>query len=316
MEQIEVSICCTTYNQEKYIAQALDSFLMQKTDFSYEIIIHDDASTDGTLEIIRQYEKRYSNIVVIAQHENQYSKKKDILVEFIYPKVRGKYIAICEGDDYWISDQKLQKQYDFMEKNNDCSICIHGSQKTKDGEIFQIVRPFKYNTKVPTETLIVSGGGFCMTNSFFLRTSKIKDYLSFYDKCNMIDVGISDIVWLLGFSLLGNVYYIDECLSAYRVCSENSWSSKIAKLSPQKRAKGYLRSVKFMDDVNIFTNRKYESAIRYRIKNLEFFAYLVVGNYKEMKNERYREFYNALSFKQKAKTMVKYILKYGSRKEN
>lgn len=308
MGEIGVSICCTTYNQENYIADAIESFLMQKTNFKFEIIIHDDASTDGTLEIVRTYEKKYSNIVVIAQQENQYSKKKDILLNYMYPKIKGRYIAICEGDDYWISDNKLQKQYDFMENNKDYSICVHASNKIKDGKVCGIVRPFNYNTTVATEQLIAVGGGFCMTNSFFLRTSKIKEFLPFYDKCNMMDVGIGDIVLLIGFSLRGNVYYIDEILSAYRVCALNSWSSRIAKLPSEKKAEGYLRSKKFLKDMDKFTNGKYTSAIKFRITRLEFLAYWVTANIKEMKKDKYIAYYNELSLVQKVKIWVKRLI--------
>ena len=98
--QIGVSIVCNAFNHERYIAQALESFLMQKTDFPFEILVHDDASTDGTAEIIRTYAKRFPQIVLpLFQTENQYSKKVSIGSSFQYPRARGKYIALCEGDD-------------------------------------------------------------------------------------------------------------------------------------------------------------------------------------------------------------------------
>lgn len=114
-----VSICCITYNHEKYIRDAIESFLMQETDFPFEIIIHDDASTDKTAEIIREYERKYPELIKpIYQTENQYSKGLRVSL-LTYKKAKGKYIAFCEGDDYWTDPLKLQKQVTFLEKNPD-----------------------------------------------------------------------------------------------------------------------------------------------------------------------------------------------------
>lgn len=117
-EEVEplVSVVCTAYNQEKYIRQCLDGFVMQETDFPIEIIVHDDASTDGTVAIIKEYEERYPGLFNnIYREENWYSQGKNIW-EYLFTKVaRGKYIALCEGDDYWIDPYKLQKQVDFLE---------------------------------------------------------------------------------------------------------------------------------------------------------------------------------------------------------
>ena len=102
-----VSIDCITYNHEAYISQALDGFLMQKTKFLFEVLIHDDLSTDGTADIIRKYEKKYPLIIKpIYQTVNQFSKGVEISKKFQFPRAQGKYIAICEGDDYWTNPNK------------------------------------------------------------------------------------------------------------------------------------------------------------------------------------------------------------------
>lgn len=125
-EEIMVSICCITYNHENYIADAIEGFLMQETDFNYEIIIHDDASTDKTADIIRSYEQNYPGIIKpIYQKVNQYSQGVKILPTFLYPKAKGKYIALCEGDDYWTDSKKLQIQFECLEKNQDAVCCYH-----------------------------------------------------------------------------------------------------------------------------------------------------------------------------------------------
>ena len=124
-----VSIHCTTYNHAPYIRQCLDSFLMQKTTFPIEVLIHDDASTDGTADIIKEYENKYPDIIKpIYQTENQYSKGVKVSATFNYPRAKGKYIAICEGDDYWTDPLKLQKQVDFLESHPDYVMCSHNFQ--------------------------------------------------------------------------------------------------------------------------------------------------------------------------------------------
>ena len=126
---IMVSICCITYNQASYIRDALEGFVNQKTDFAYEVLIHDDASTDGTADIIREYADRYPDLIFpILQTENQYSKGlTNVSGTFNFPRARGKYIAMCEGDDYWTDDRKLQKQVDYLEANPGCSLCFHSA---------------------------------------------------------------------------------------------------------------------------------------------------------------------------------------------
>lgn len=122
-----VSISCITYNHAPYIRECLDGFMMQKTNFAFEVLIHDDASTDGTADIIREYEAKYPDIIKpIYQTENQYSKGISPSASFNFPRAKGKYIALCEGDDYWTDPFKLQKQVDFLESHPDyvmCSTC-------------------------------------------------------------------------------------------------------------------------------------------------------------------------------------------------
>lgn len=125
-EDIIVSIITLTYNHEPYIRECLDGILMQQTSFKFELLIHDDASTDNTANIIREYATKYPNIIKpIYQTENQYSQKVPIGCTYLYPRAQGKYIALCEGDDYWTDPLKLQKQVDFLESHPDYVMCTH-----------------------------------------------------------------------------------------------------------------------------------------------------------------------------------------------
>lgn len=126
LKPLMVSIQCTAYNHEEFIRETLEGFVMQKANFRFEAIVHDDASIDGTAEIIREYAEKYPDIIKpIYEVENQYSKKDGSLDRIMYKACKGKYIAICEGDDYWTDPYKLQKQVDFLEAHTDYVMCSH-----------------------------------------------------------------------------------------------------------------------------------------------------------------------------------------------
>ncbi len=128
MDVLTVSICCITYNHQPYIHKCIEGFLMQQTNFKFEVLIHDDASTDNTANIIREYESKYPEIIKpIYQIENQYSKGIHVSSTFNFSRVKGKYIAICEGDDYWTDPYKLQKQVDFLDNHPDYFMCVHNA---------------------------------------------------------------------------------------------------------------------------------------------------------------------------------------------
>jgi len=126
VSEVKVSIICTTFNQVNFIRQALDGIIMQKTHFPFEALVYDDASTDGTADIVREYAEKYPDIIrPILQTENQFSRGVDVAKTFIWPCIRGKYVAICDGDDYWTNDKKLQLQADYLDRHPECAICFH-----------------------------------------------------------------------------------------------------------------------------------------------------------------------------------------------
>ena len=133
---LKVSICCVTYNHEKFIRRCLDGFLMQQTQFPIEVIIHDDASTDGTQKIIEEYTSKYPGIIFpLFQKENQYRKGvRGMNAKFNFPRCTGKYIALCEGDDFWNDPHKLQKQVDFLEAHPDYFLTGHDANIIDENE--------------------------------------------------------------------------------------------------------------------------------------------------------------------------------------
>lgn len=260
--EICVTICCLAYNHESYIRQALESFVKQRTNFKYEVIVHDDASTDRTAEIIKEYEKKYPEIIKpIYQAENQYSKKIKITLNYIYPKAKGKYIALCEGDDYWIDEYKLQKQVDFMEKHSDYSAIISGAETLNpDGSKGEVVLS-DTNRTISVEEFILAGGGGFSTNTLLYRLKYAKEYPDFHLNCS-----VGDYPLILQLAFCGKVFYLKDKTAVYRICSNGSWTERVLKSSFGNYEKHYAEINKMLEEFDIYSNKKYTEAVNTRIE--------------------------------------------------
>lgn len=216
-----VSICCVTYNHENYISDALNGFLIQDTDFAFEIIVRDDCSTDKTAQIIQEYEKKFPNIIKpIYETENQYSKGVRA-TPVALKAAKGKYIALCEGDDYWIDPTKLQQQHDFLDSNSDFVVCHHRcSSIDKDNQLIKedvlpVYRDYSQNE-------LIAGRSEMLTNTLMFRNS-----VSYEDikKFSHFIAGDSVLSHLLGFH--GKAKFIDTIQnSRFRIHQGSVWSPK------------------------------------------------------------------------------------------
>jgi len=237
---IIVSVCCMTYNQEKYIKETLLSILNQKTNFEFEIIIHDDASKDDTVSIIKELAKNNKQIKPIFQKENKHSQGILIWYKYMFPICQGNYIALCDGDDYWTDPYKLQKQVDFLETAPEYGISCHEAKIYFENE-----NKFKSTLewKIPKVTSIreLSKWNMITTNSVVLRNDFNMPEWSY-------NLPIGD--WPLYISQLKNrkIYRFPEEMSVYRVHENGIWSStsEIKKLDIDI---GICRSLKIISDV-------------------------------------------------------------------
>ena len=255
-----VSICCTAYNQEKYIARTLDCFLAQQCDFLYEILIHDDASADRTPDIIRDYAARYPDVIFpVFQRENQYSKGLSIDGTFNFPRARGKYIALCEGDDFWCDPCKLQRQIAYMEAHPECTFSFtNGYVHDESGE--KPDRPFLpyYEAEKAMfcgESRIftldeIARVNFIPTASFVFRTDVLRSIPRAYlaKRCQH-----SDLRMKLFFTACGYAWYEHIYGCTYR---ENVSGSAMQIWKKEKRDQLYLRCqsvVEMVEDVDEFS---------------------------------------------------------------
>ena len=262
-----VSIRCTAYNHEKYIEQCLDGFLMQETTFPFEAIVHDDASTDQTAGIIRKYEERYPKIIrPVYETENQYSKQDGSLRRVMNAYCTGKYMALCEGDDYWTDPEKLQRQISFLEEYPDYSMIFHAVDYVIDGKAVSNDRRSAVECDFSTEDIIRGGGDFCATASLCLRSGFFLDRYEFQKHA---DVG--DYPMQIAMALRGKIHYIPDTMAAYRDSSGNNTSWTARTLSDkEKRDKHYKVEISWLTELDEFTNAKYRDAINYRIAIMSF----------------------------------------------
>lgn len=276
-----VSVMCSTYNQIKYIRTCLDSLVSQKTNFKYEIIVKDDASTDGQQEILKEYYEKYPDkIRLLLLEENHFQQGKGMVAfEKAFNMTHGKYIAICEGDDFWVDNDKLQIQVDFMEQHPDYSLCGHSAYyANEDGSLRKdkFFRLSDTSREVSIEEILTNWT--MATNSLLYRKDVRKNVIiPFKGKCINGDYAL--MVYL---ALQGKVYYFDKFMSAYRVCSNGSLSQKYIKdieFFRQTRTE-YIKMLERIDD---YTSKKYTNILSGYKRNCEFDLYLITADADELK---------------------------------
>ena len=277
--EFKVSVCVFTYNHEKYIEQCLESILMQKTNFLYEIIIGEDYSTDNTRKICKEYANKYSNIKLLDRGKNlklaanyfntlQYSKYK--------------YTAIIDGDDYWIHPLKLQKQVDLLENNPDANICFH--QAIRINEIKKNeVNLFVNNVKIKFAIKDIINEWFMATGTIVFRTNKLQlpDFL-------LHTINFDWAIQMIILSDGSEALYIDEIMSIYRInYGSNTNNSDYNSLNTWKR------QIILLEDFNVFSNNAFQEIINLKITDLNYY----------IKN------YNNKKFSKIIKSKIKLIIK-------
>lgn len=305
--QTKVSIICTCFNHEKYISQALDSFLMQKTNFKYEIIVYDDMSKDNSRKIIEEYRIQHPHVIkTIFPNENQKSQGINIIDEFIVHYLEGKYVAICEGDDYWIDENKLQKQYDFLETHNDYSSCVHNTRlyncnKNKfEGNISSL----NVSREILLEEIVMNDFSKIKihTSSFFMRSEYyIKRPYFFY-----LTPGVGDYPQKINLTLNSRMMYFKENMSVYRIFSgKSAWSTQ--NKTKSKIIQNYENILKMLENImeNVESNKIHIFYKVYLITKLEI--YLYKGYYNKIRKEPIKKIYDQSSFIKKIKYLLKFL---------
>lgn len=218
-----VSVICNTYNQEMYIEDAIRGFLIQETDFPFEVVINDDASTDSNPSVILEYANKYPQIIKpIFQKENQYSQgKKPTVISFKH--TCGDYVALCEGDDFWIDKYKLKKQVDIM-LSEDVDLCFSAAVENSGTRRNKIISNHYSNSRnISFEKVIKGGGVFCPTATLMLRRSTLDNL---FKQPWFKTVPVGDIYIQAFGSKRSGAYFLNQPTSVYRRHSVGSVTTK------------------------------------------------------------------------------------------
>lgn len=268
-----ISICMITYNHEKFIREAIESVLSQKTNFRFELVIADDCSKDNTRQICIEYQEKYPDKIKLLLPE----KNLGMMANFVntLQACNEKYIALCEGDDYWTDVNKLQKQVDFLEQNKDFVICFHNVVEffAKDSN-----KNFCYcleNQKDVSTLNDVLLRNFMPTCSVVFRNKLIESLPSWYYNLKMGD-------WALHLlnSEHGKIKYINEVMAVHRIHDGGVWSGK-------KHSENIKDIINTYDIFNMHLAKKYDK----EIQTLKF-RYL-----NDLYNEYYKQKEKVLSMK-------------------
>ena len=222
-----VAIKCLVYDHEPYLRDCLEGFVMQQTNFPFVAIVHDDASTDNSAAIIREYEEKYPDIIKpIYEAENQYSKRDGSVGRIMNAAVDAtgaKYIAMCEGDDYWTDPLKLQKQVDFMEANPEYGLCYAKAYRYNE-ELKKYIG-VKGSARAEVYELSIQGTHHISTPTILMRQSLFLNCLS--DSSFLLNNGLftdSSLWWW--FAANSKLYFMDDVVAVYRELSESASHSK------------------------------------------------------------------------------------------
>lgn len=261
-ERPKVSIICLTYNQEKYVRDCLEGFVMQQTNFPYEVLIYDDASTDCTPAIIREYAAKYSEIFKPTLYEkNNYSQGLGYVGFYHGIKVaKGEYIAYCEGDDYWTDPHKLQKQVDFLEAHPEYEICAHETLiKFENIDNKQILfSQTDVNIFLDRRSRRVYDFKDTLTGNIFHISALMYRNFNLQLPKWMHDISAGDMVLFMLLAKEGRIYVMTDAMSVYR----NHTDSLTTSTAEYQTAIPFLRlSIDVLLRMNEYWERKYENLI-------------------------------------------------------
>lgn len=225
----KVSISCLTFNHGEFIEEALEGFLMQQTDFNFEILVHDDASTDGTVEIIKSYQKKFPELIKpVFQEKNLWSQGiRALSATYNFPRAKGKYIAMCEGDDFWSDPKKLQNQVDFLDANPTYEACVHGAHFYSEDQKSRVFSKFEKKSNdfdLSLYKIFNESGGVYPSCSILMRNLP-----PFYPK-ELLRFPSGDLTLIIFLKHKGKIRFLNGMWATYRIHSNGVYQGETRNL--------------------------------------------------------------------------------------
>jgi glycosyltransferase involved in cell wall biosynthesis len=261
---IMVSVCCITYNHENYIAQALDGFFMQETNFKFEILIGEDGSTDRTKAIIQDYCGRHPDIITLISHNTNVGAIKNQIE--VLKRAKGKYVAMCDGDDFWTDSSKLQKQVDFLEANEDYVICCHHTKVIDSQDKTIYVKAFPVELEFDYKDVLLGKREETRTSSLMMRNIReVREVTA--QRWYLDTYGTDTFLKLYAVANTGGkIYVLPDVMASYRYHHGGIWSM----IDPKVRKSRMISDFKLT-----IMNFKYSSYQKRELLNIYFKKYFL-----------------------------------------
>lgn len=299
-----VTVILMTYNQKDYIRQSIESILFQETTFDFDIFIHDDCSIDGTYEIIQEYKRKFPNkINVLHQNKRRFLDEGFNMMIFnhVVPNIHSKYVAYCDGDDYWCDTKKIQKQYDFLEQNPDYSMCFHSAYQLKRNNDMSsrwfILDERDYNMD---DFVNDKPGIKVATSSIFLKTLVFNDFSDWRKS-----YPVEDVPLYMTAALHGKIKCLSDIMCVYRQFANGSWTSQ-NKESNERKINHLESLINATNEFNKKTQGKYSLLVDSQIKSCKFRIALIRKDFNNIFDSRFKKYLKQLPFKERLSLKLQY----------
>ncbi len=299
-----ITVIVMTYNQKDYIRESLDSILRQKTNVDFNILIHDDCSSDGTSEIIDEYKKQYPDkIEVIHQKDRTYPVVgfNGMLYTYVVPKIESDYIAYCDGDDYWTDDEKIQKQYDFMVSHPEYSMCFHSAYQLRPNNDMSSKWFIKDEGDIDMSDIISERPGVCVaTSSIFLKSEVFKDFSDWRKK-----YPVEDVPMYITAAMQGKIHRLKDIMCVYRQFAVGSWSAQ-NKGANDKMVKHLSEMKEAVLRFDEQTNEQYHDLVVREVESFDFRVARLTNDLKTVFSKANKRFVKRLKFKERFSLKLQY----------